>query len=67
MIGELGIIQCLPQIGSLLFTLLKDDGESGSESEFTDIDTDYSNDFKKSDSELRIRVNVPVFMLKHLI
>ena len=67
MIGELGIIQCLPQIGSLLFTLLKDDGENGSESEFTDIDTDYSNDFKKSDSELRIRVNVPVFMLKHLI
>ena len=56
---ELGIMQCLPQIGSLLFTLLKDDGESGSESEFTDIDTDYSNDFKKSDSELRIRVNVP--------
>lgn len=52
-------MQCLPQIGSLLFTLLKDDGESGSESEFTDIDTDYSNDFKKSDSELRIRVNVP--------
>lgn len=59
MIVELGIMQCLPQIGSLLFTLLKDDGESGSESEFTDIDTDYSNDFKKSDSELRIRVNVP--------
>ena len=56
---ELGIMQCLPQIGSLLFTLLKDDGESGSESEFTDIDTDYSNDFKKSDSELRIRVNMP--------
>ena len=67
MIVELGIMQCLLQIGSLLFTLLKDDGESGSESEFTDIDTDYSNDFKKSDSELRIRVNVPVFMLKHLI
>ena len=59
MIVELGIMQCLPQIGSLLFTLLKDDGEGGSESEFTDIDTDYSNDFKKSDSELRIRVNVP--------
>lgn len=59
MIVELGIMQCLPQIGSLLFTLLKDDGESGSESEFTDIDTDYSNDFKKSDSELRIRVNMP--------
>ena len=60
-------MQCLLQIGSLLFTLLKDDGESRSESEFTDIDTDYSNDLTKSDSELRIRVSVQVFILKHLI
>ena len=34
------------------FTLLEDDEESGSESEFTEIDTDYLNDLAQSDSEL---------------
>ena len=34
------------------FTLLEDDEESGSESEFTEVDTDYSNYLTGSDSEL---------------
>ena len=34
------------------FTLLGDDEESKSESEFTEVDTDYSNDLIESDSEL---------------
>ena len=34
------------------FTLLEDDEESGSESEFTEVDTDYFNDLAQSDSEL---------------
>lgn len=33
-------------------TLLKDDEESGSENEFTEGDTDYSNDLTESESEL---------------
>ena len=31
------------------FTLLEDDKERGSESEFSDVDTDYSNDLTESD------------------
>ena len=34
------------------FTLLNDDEQSGSQSEFTDIDIDYSNDLIESDSQL---------------
>ena len=34
------------------FTLLEDDEESGSESEFTEVDTDYSNYLTGSDSQL---------------
>ena len=34
------------------FTLLEDDEESGSETKFTEVDTDYSNDLTKSDSDL---------------
>ena len=34
------------------FTLLEDDEESGSESEFTEVDTNYSNYLTGSDSEL---------------
>ena len=33
------------------FPLLEDDEESESESEFTEVDTDYSNDLTESDSE----------------
>ena len=33
-------------------TILKDDEESGSESEFKEVDTDYSNDLTESDSEI---------------
>ena len=34
------------------FTFLEDDEESGSESEFTEVDTDYSNDLAKPASDL---------------
>ena len=34
------------------FTLLEDDEEGGSENEFTEVDTDYSNYLTGSDSEL---------------
>ena len=34
------------------FTLLEDDEENESESEFTEVDTDYSNDLAESDPEL---------------
>ena len=34
------------------FTLLEDDEESGSESEFTKVDTDYINHLTESDSQL---------------
>ena len=33
-------------------TLLEDDEDSGSESEFMEVDTDYSNDLTESDSEV---------------
>ena len=32
-------------------TLLEDDEENGSESEFTEVDTDYSNDLSEFDSD----------------
>ena len=32
------------------FTLLEDEEESGSESEFKEVDTDYSNDLTESDT-----------------
>lgn len=34
------------------FTLLNDNEQSGSDSEFTDIDIDHSNDLIESDSQL---------------
>lgn len=34
------------------FTLLEDNEESGSESQFTEVDIDYPNDLTESDSEL---------------
>ena len=34
------------------FTLLKSDKESGSRSEFMEVDSDYSNDLTESDTEL---------------
>ena len=38
--------------GERKFTLLEDDEESESESEFTEFDTDYANDLTECDSEL---------------
>ena len=38
--------------GERKFTHLEDDEESGSRSEFTEVDTDFSNDLTESASEL---------------
>ena len=46
------------------FTFLVDDKESGSENEFTEVDTDNSNDLTEF---ARIRLNVQVSILIHLI
>ena len=45
------------------FALLEDDKESGSESEFAEVDTDYSNDFDRMWLWTRIRLNVQMFTL----
>ena len=36
------------------FPLLEDDEESGSETKFTEVDADYSNDLSESESELEL-------------
>ena len=46
------IEDCTMPSGERKFTLLEDDEESESESEFTEFDTDYANDLTECDSEL---------------
>ena len=49
------------------FTLLEDDEERRSKSEFSVVDAGYSNDLTESDSEIEPRLNVQVFILTSLI